>query len=105
MCVYVCVCGMCDVVTVIYFKIIYLKYLGLPLFKIQNHAVRLFLSVYKQYLIKQSTSWLRLLLTFKERDSINIHNLYGSDIYNNAQQRAAKKLASAVHIRFVNYFV
>ena len=25
-------------------------------------------------------------------------------IYNNAQQRAAKKLASAVHIRFVNYF-
>ena len=27
----VCVCGMCDVVTVTYFKIIYLKYLGLPL--------------------------------------------------------------------------
>ena len=25
-------------------------------------------------------------------------------IPNNAQQRAAKKLASAVHIRFVNYF-
>ena len=30
--------------------------------------------------------------------------VYGSDIYDNAQQRAAKKLASAVHIRFVNYF-